>query len=60
MIKPDNPDPDDTLAPTRTMRQPQIHHTLKLLSTTTSHSNLNHFLCQGSGWLTRGDMQLVD
>jgi hypothetical protein len=60
MIKPDDPDPDNTPTPTHTTRQPQIHHTPQLiLSTATFRSHLNRFLFQGSGWLTRGDMHLV-
>ena len=60
MLKPDDPDPDDTTTFARTIRQPQIHHTPQLvLSTATFRSHLNRFLFQGSGWLTRGDMHLV-
>lgn len=60
MIKPDDLDPSITPIPTRTTRQPQIHHTPQLiLSTATFRSHLNRFLFQGSGWLTRGDMHLV-
>jgi superfamily II DNA/RNA helicase len=60
MIKPSDPDLDDTSTPTHTTKQPQTHHTTQLiLSTATFRSHLNRFLFQGSGWLTRGDMHLV-
>ena len=60
MIKPNDPDPDNTSTSAHTTRQPQIHHTPQLiLSTATFRSHLNRFLFQGSGWLTRGDLHLV-
>jgi superfamily II DNA/RNA helicase len=60
MIRPGDPDPDNTPTPSHITRQPQIHHTPQLiLSTATFRSHLNRFLFQGSGWLTRGDMHLV-